>query len=104
MRPLSALRSVLLPEPLPPRSATTEPSLTLKETSRSTSVTSYQTLRCSTSSIDLLSQISLDHRRIVANFLRSSLGNVLARVEHHHTIGNAHDQADDVLDHDERNP
>src|SRR5262245_28728346 len=104
MTPLSALSSVLLPDPLPPSRATTEPSRTENETSRSTSVTPYQTLRCCTSSIDLLSQISLDHRRILANLLWSSLSDLLTRVEHHDAIGNSHDQTDHVLDHDERDP
>src|SRR5262249_31982522 len=72
-------------------------------TSRSTSVTPYHTLRCCTSSIDLLSQVRLDHRRILANLLWSSLGDLLTRVEHHDAIGNSHDQSDYVLDHDERN-
>src|SRR5262245_24784509 len=103
MSPLRALSSVLLPEPLPPSRATTDRSLTENETSRSTSVTPYQTLRCCTSSIDLLSQISLDHGRIFANFFRPTICNLLTRVEHNDTIGHSHDQADHVLDHDEGN-
>ena len=45
MRPASAFKTVVLPEPLPPRRATTFPSGTSKETSRKTSVTPYHTLR-----------------------------------------------------------
>src|SRR5262249_45923600 len=102
MRPLRALSSVLLPEPLPPRRATTDPSFTENDTSRSTSVTSYQTLRCCTSNIGVLSQVGLDHRRVVADIFGPAVGDLLTRVEHDDTIRYPHHQADHVLDHDQR--
>ena len=54
--PLRVFRIVVLPAPLPPRRATTSFSGTSKVTSRMTSVTSYQTLRCSTLSIGFRSE------------------------------------------------
>src|SRR5262245_44841975 len=99
--PLSTLRVVVFPEPLPPSSATIDRSGTWNDTSRSTWVAPYETLRCWTSSIELLAEVGLDHGRVATDLSGRALGDLPAIVEDGHAIGYFHDEPDDVLDHDD---
>src|SRR5581483_1117637 len=54
------------------------------------------------SSTQLLPQVGLDDVAVVAHGLGRAVGDAAARAQHGHLVAHVHDQADDVLDEDER--
>src|SRR5690242_19141035 len=99
--PLNALRMVVLPEPLPPRSAMIERAGTSNDTSRRTSVAPYQTLRCRAASMQLLPQIGLRDGWIAAHGIGPAFGDLTAVVEDGDAVRDLHHQPDHMLDHDQ---
>src|SRR5215470_14990133 len=103
--PLTVLRVVDLPDPLPPSNATMSPCGTDRLTPRKTSVGPYETRKSSMASTGaLLPEIRLDDCRILPDPLRGSLGDLLAVVEDCHPVRDAHHESDDMLDEDDGNP
>src|ERR1700682_1331959 len=100
--PLSVLSVVVLPDPLPPSSATTAPAGTWNDTSRSTSVAPYHTLRLWTSSIGMplerASEVRFDHLGILGHLGRPPLGDLAAVVQDGDAVGDLHHEPDHVLD------
>src|SRR5881397_4135264 len=84
-RPITALRSVVLPTPLRPMRQTTSPGATLRSTPQSTCDPPYATSRRSTVSIDRLaaaSDVHLEHARIRLHLVHRPLAQHRALVEH----------------------
>src|SRR4029077_6104637 len=117
-RPLSARSVDDLPAPLGPSRASTSPSATVNERSRTAMISPYRTVRPSTSSSGApgtgaawwrsrsahgnrtvrLPQIGGDHRRVVAHLLRLALGDEPSEVEHVDVVAHRHHQPHVVLD------
>src|SRR5688572_10436644 len=97
-RPLKARRIVVLPAPFPPMRAIARSLLTVKETSRTTSVFPYQTLRCSTASMPAPPQICFSHLLVTPHFVSRAFGNLHAGSKNGNTIAKRHDQTNHMLD------
>src|SRR5258705_2662411 len=93
--PLSVLRIVVLPEPLPPSNATMRPSGTEKATSRRTSVAPYHTLSPVTSSMQFLAKIGGDDFGILAHRVGRPLGDARPAGQYGDLVAHPHDQPDD---------
>src|SRR5690606_23282129 len=90
---------VVLPAPLAPMRQTISPSLTSNEMPLMAWITPKWTFRSLTSSIGrLLSQVGLDHQRVVADVLGRALTDDGAVVEHVDALADPHDEAHVVLD------
>src|SRR5438067_12484502 len=99
MAPEIARSVVVFPAPLAPRIATISPSSTLRSTSWSTRRWPYPAVRRPSSSSGTAgSEIRLDDRRIVADRLRGTFGDLATEAQYHHLVGDAHDQAHVMLD------
>src|SRR5438270_8122413 len=99
-RPVTERMSVVFPAPFEPTSATTSPCFTDSEAPKSTRASPYAACRSRTSSI-VAPEIRGDDLRILGNRRGRALADLLAVVEHHHPIGEAHDHLEDVLDDDD---
>src|SRR6516164_4788580 len=97
--PEMARRAVLLPAPFAPISATSCPAFTSSEMPRSAVTPPYPHTRSRISSMHRsLPEIGFDHRRIIPNRLRRSLGNDSAVVQDDDAIRDAHHHRHVVLD------
>src|SRR5262252_1646636 len=110
-RPATVLRSVVLPAPFAPTSATASPARTWSETPCSaTTPVPYATCASLTSSNGRvlvsatvpLAQIRGDHALVAGDVLGPSLRQLLAAVEHHNPVGERHDHLHHVLHHADR--
>src|SRR5215471_12774042 len=101
--PEMARRVVVLPAPLAPSRATIVPSSTFSDTPCSALTEPYDawTSVSSSSAIGLSPQVRVDDRLVLAHLARGALGDLLAEVQHHHPVGDAHDQVHVVLDHEQ---
>src|SRR3982751_6688190 len=102
--PAIVFRIVVFPAPLPPSSAITPCTGTSNETSRTTSVKPYQTLRLRTVSIERTSQVSFDDCGILDDLVARPLGDLSPGAEHGDAVADVHHQPEHVLDHDDRDP
>src|SRR3974390_1840094 len=97
--PEMARRAVLLPAPFAPIKATSCPAFTSSEMPRSAVTPPYPQTRSRISSMHRsLSEIGLDHCRIIPNDLRRSLGDDSAVVQDDDAIRDAHHHRHVVLD------
>src|SRR5436190_22087322 len=93
------LTSVLFPAPLGPITATSSPSPTSRETSQTAGASPYEMARCRASSNDMdPAQIDLDDPVVSHHLVREAGGDDLALVQHHDTMRQLEDGADQVLD------
>src|SRR5689334_16072548 len=88
--PDTALRTVLLPAPFGPRSATMRPARTVTLTPQSTWKPPYPASRPSMASM-ALPEVGLAQERIGRNLRRRSGGDNPAEVQSENTIGERHD-------------
>src|SRR5947208_13997322 len=117
--PAIVLRSVVLPAPFAPMSATISPGRTWSETpwrastpapyatstSRmSRSAPSRETGGAGSAPTVVLPEVGLDHLLVPRDLRRRALGDLLAVVEDDDPLGERHDDLHDVLDHAERQP
>src|SRR5438105_3496487 len=97
--PLMARSVVVLPAPLAPNSATTEPSSTFSETPWRARMEPYDACTSlSSSSAIFRSQVSLNDAGVGLHLAGRSLRDLLAEVEADHAVGDAHHQVHVVLD------
>src|SRR5229473_2866325 len=112
-RPLSVERSVVLPAPFDPTSATISPARISRSTSHSTWTSPYATfsfsVRRRTPSVGmrarlrvLLAEVRLDHRRVDRDLGGRALRDFAPVVEDDDTLAHADDHLHHVLDDDER--
>src|SRR5437867_6808116 len=124
MRPDTTRISVVLPAPLGPMTPTASPRRTSSDTSNSawklpypartdfsSSMGGADVTRCPRAGASSLrerrhrrvlgSEISLDDTRIARDLRRKALGDLLAVIEHHHAVDDAHQDPHDVLDPDD---
>src|SRR4029434_7617062 len=98
-------RSVLSPAPLGPTTATASPEATRRFTSHSAVKWPYPVVTVFRSSMsaqdDLLAEGGLAHLRIIGGLQRSAFSDLLAVIEHHHPVDDAHQSGHDVLDPDD---
>src|SRR4030095_7674183 len=97
--PMMHFMSVLLPLPLVPSSATVSASFTLSEMPCSTCTEPYPALTSRTWM--LFAKVGLHDFHVVHDRLRRVVGDLAACNEHCDAIGELHDRAHDVLDHDD---
>src|SRR5262249_12646781 len=103
--PEIVLSVVVLPAPLLPRIVTISPCPTSSPTPLSALISPYETSSDSTLSTRFcprsgaaLAEVGLDHSRVALNLARRPLGDLLAVIEHSHTVRHFHDHAHVVLD------
>src|SRR5688572_16777220 len=94
--PVIAARSVDLPAPLGPRSATVSPAATSRSTCCSTAAAPYRAL--TDLSLSMLAEIGVHHRRVGADALRRAFGDLGAEIEHHHAVRERQQEVHVVLD------
>src|ERR1700754_1835663 len=104
-RPEMARIVVDLPAPFAPINATISPSPTVRLMPCKASIRPYASVMLSSSSsIGGNPQIRGDDLRVVPHLGRRPFGDLLAELEHHDPVGDAHDQAHVVLDQQHRHP
>src|SRR5690606_14828809 len=104
-RQASARSKVVFPAPLEPTTAMISPSLTVRSTPNSTSVSPYETCRSVTSSKDIvISQVSTHHTFFSQHFAWRAVRNLLALIQDHNAIGHIQHRFNVVLDQQNRHP
>src|SRR4051812_6536888 len=98
--PVTQRMSVVLPAPLEPTSATISPSFTESEAPKSTGASPYAAWRSCTSSI-VGPEVGGDYLMVLRDGGGRALCDLLAVIEDHHAVGEAHDHLEDVLDDDD---
>src|SRR6188508_1013245 len=105
VRPRIVARSVVLPTPLRPRSATLSPSAMASDTSSTTTASPYPALTPSSerrSAMTLVPQVDGLHALVGGDLARRALGEDLAAHQHRDALGEAEHEAHVVLDEEHR--
>src|SRR5919197_4030484 len=104
--PETARSVVDWPLPFAPSSVTISPSRTLSDTPSSACRCPYETARASTSSSSAIrgAKIRVDDGRVGGDLAWATIGDLSPVVQHHHAVGEPHDEIHVVLDDDQRQP
>src|SRR5262245_48234924 len=100
--PDSVRRRDVLPAPLAPSTAVMLPAATSNETPRRARMGPYAVSSDSTCSIDVDSEIGVEHARVGLHLRGRTVGDAPAEVEHGDAVAHRHDEVHAVLDQQHR--